>query len=52
MRFALCVSPSSRDHRTPTSDPKGCAEGAPNVPDRGGVPEGGACPLLLKDEEG
>src|SRR5262249_20692694 len=27
-------------------DPKGCAAGAPNVPDRGEVPEGGACPPL------
>src|SRR5437660_9456405 len=28
-------------------DAERCAEGAPNVPGRGGVPEGGACPPLL-----
>jgi hypothetical protein len=26
--------------------PEGRTEGAPNIPDGGGVPEGGACPLL------
>jgi len=46
MGFALCVSPSSRDRRTSAADPEGCAGGAPNVPDRGGVLEGGACPPL------
>src|SRR5215472_4100957 len=34
---------------TPQKAPKGCAEGAPNIPDRsGGVPEGGACPPLAR----
>jgi hypothetical protein len=46
MRFALCVSPSSLDRLTSHTDPEGCAGGAPNIPDRGGVLEGGACPLL------
>src|SRR5215472_7795602 len=31
---------------TPHTDPKGCTEGAPDVPEEGGVLEGGACPLL------
>src|SRR5262249_6026423 len=35
--------------KTPQITPKGCAEGAPQVPDRGGVPEGGACPPLHLD---
>jgi hypothetical protein len=48
MGFALCVSPSSRDRHVRASDPEGCAVGAPNVPERGRVPEGGACPHLLQ----
>lgn len=42
MSFALCVSPSSLDRQALLTDPKGYAEGAPDVPDRGGVLEGGA----------
>src|SRR5215467_13169014 len=41
------VSPSSRDRQAPASDAERCAGGAPSVPDRGGILEGGACPLLL-----
>src|SRR5215469_456999 len=40
------VSPSSRDRRASASDAERRAGGAPNVPDRGGILEGGACPLL------
>jgi hypothetical protein len=46
MGSALFMSPSSLGCRTWASDPKGCAGGAPNVPDRGGVLEGGARPPL------
>ena len=46
MGFALCVSPSSRGRPTPASDAERCAAGAQNVPDKGGVLEEGACPLL------
>ena len=41
------VCPSSRDRQASASDAERCAGGASNVPDRGGIPEGGACPLLL-----
>src|SRR5215467_13290889 len=41
-----CVSPCSRDRQTSPSDAERCAGGAPNVPERGGVLEGGACPPL------
>src|SRR5438874_9017381 len=40
------VSPSSRDRPALHPGPKGGAEGAPNVPDKRGVLEGGACPHL------
>ena len=40
------VSPSTRLPQAWRSDLEGCAVGAPNVPDRGGVLEEGACPLL------
>src|SRR5262245_4654130 len=33
-------------------DPKGCAGGAPNVPNGGGVPEGGARPPLHRGRGG
>src|SRR5437588_10511619 len=40
------LSPSSRDRPALHPGPKGGAEGAPNVPDKRGVLEGGACPPL------
>src|SRR5215471_9349276 len=46
--FALCVSPSSRVRPARIPDAERCAAGGPNVPDRGGVLEGGACPPLLR----
>src|SRR5215467_5792006 len=42
------VSPSSRDRRASAPDAERCAAGASNVPDGGGILEGGACPLLLQ----
>src|SRR5262245_59370982 len=46
MRFARAIGSVFPGLGTSPPAPKGGAEGAPNVPDRGGVPEGGARPSL------
>jgi hypothetical protein len=46
MGSALYMSPSSLVPETWASGPEGCAAGAPNVPDREGVLEGGARPPM------
>jgi len=46
------ASPCSRLPLTEAPDPKGRAEGAPNVPDRGGFRKGGPAPPLAPTRDG